>query len=68
MPRFHFEIVDGYTIEDPVGLECKTEAEAIEVAQTIARQIERDVKSSGARKISVKTDGGLEVQKVPIKR
>ena len=52
MPRFHFEIVDGYTIEDPVGLDCKSEADALTVAHAIARQIEIDVKDCGARKIS----------------
>lgn len=67
MPRFHFEIVDGYTIEDPVGMDCKSEDQALEVAQSIARQIEIDVKNSGARNISVKTDDGIEVHKVPVK-
>lgn len=67
MPKFHFEIVDGYTIEDPVGLECKSEAQAIEVAEKIARQIEIDVKETTARKVSVKTDAGLEVHNVPIR-
>ena len=28
MPKFHFEIVDGYTIEDPRGLELPTEQQA----------------------------------------
>jgi hypothetical protein len=28
MPKFHFEIVDGYKIEDPVGLDCKSEEQA----------------------------------------
>lgn len=26
MPKFHFEIVDGYKTEDPVGLDCKSES------------------------------------------
>ena len=38
MPKFHFEIVDGYKIEDPVGLDCKNEEQAKRVAQDIARQ------------------------------
>ena len=67
MPKYHFEIVDGYTIKDPVGLDCKTEAQAIEIAHNIARQIERDVIDSGVRKVSVKTDDGTEVHKVPVK-
>lgn len=67
MPRFHFEIVDGYTIEDPVGLDCKSEKHAIEVAHAIAHQIEVDVRDSGSRKVLVKTDDGLEIHKVPVK-
>jgi uncharacterized protein DUF6894 len=67
MPKYHFEIVDGYTIEDPVGMDCKSQAQAIEVAKNIARQIEKDVKDSGARKVSVKTDDGTEIHKVPVK-
>jgi hypothetical protein len=44
MAKFHFEIVDGIKIEDPVGMDCKSEAQAIDVARSIARQIEIDVK------------------------
>ena len=25
MPRFHFEVVDGYTLPDPSGMELPTE-------------------------------------------
>lgn len=28
MPKFHFEIVDGYKIEDSVGMDCKNEEQA----------------------------------------
>jgi hypothetical protein len=28
LPRFHFEIVDGFRLEDPVGLVCKSEQQA----------------------------------------
>jgi hypothetical protein len=28
MPMFHFEIVDGHTIEDPKGMELPTEQQA----------------------------------------
>jgi hypothetical protein len=67
MPRFHFEIIDGYTVEDPVGLECKSEAHAIEVAQAIACLIEIDVKSARERKVSIKTNDGREIHKLPIR-
>ena len=68
MPKFHFEIIDGIKIEDPVGMDCKSEAQAIEVARSIARQIEIDVKGSGVRNILVKTDDGREVHQEPVKR
>jgi hypothetical protein len=47
MPRFHFEIIDGFRIEDPVGLVCKSEQQARRVAEDIARQIVIDVGSPG---------------------
>ena len=68
MPRFHFEIVDGITIEDPVGMDCKSEAQAIEVARSIARQIELDVKNTGVRNVLVKTDDGQDVHQEPVNR
>ena len=67
MPRFHFEIVDGITIADPVGMDCKSEAQAIEVARSIARQIELDVKNTGVRNVLVKTDDGQKVHQEPVR-
>ena len=32
MPKFHFEIVDGYKIEDPVGLDGKSEEQVDHVS------------------------------------
>ena len=43
MPRFHFEIVDGVRIADPVGTICKSEEQARQLAANIARQIAIDV-------------------------
>ena len=37
MPKYHFEIVDGFKLEDPVGLECRDEVQAKTVAEDIAR-------------------------------
>ena len=42
MPIFHFDIADGVRLEDPVGLDCKSEHEAKQAAQLIARQIAID--------------------------
>ncbi len=32
MPIYHFDIADGVRLEDPVGLDCKSEGEAKEAA------------------------------------
>ena len=66
MPRFHFEIVNGIRIEDPVGLFCKSEDQAKQVARDIARQIAIDVQNSGVRKVVVTTDEGLSIYETPV--
>jgi hypothetical protein len=67
MPRFHFEIVDGYTLEDPSGMELPTEQAARKVAREIAKQISIDVDDEGLTDVVVKTDDGKEIYKAPIK-
>ena len=67
MPTFHFEIVDGYKLKDPVGLECKNEEQAKSVAQNIARQIAIDVTGGPSRNIVVVDDDGREILKIPVK-
>jgi hypothetical protein len=36
MPVYHFEIVDGVRLDDPVGLDCQTEQDAKAKADLIA--------------------------------
>jgi hypothetical protein len=67
MPKFHFEIVDGFKIEDPVGMDLKSEDQAKQLAANIARQIAIDVKDSEARKVVVKDEGGSHVHEIPVK-
>jgi hypothetical protein len=67
MPKFHFEIVDGYKIEDPVGMDCKNQEQAKKVAEDIARQIAIDVGSTAARNVVVVDEGGTEVYIAPVK-
>ena len=43
MPIFHFDIADGVRLEDPVGLDCKSEHDARKTADLIARQIAIDL-------------------------
>jgi hypothetical protein len=35
----HFQIVDVYRIDDPVGLDCQSEEQAKTIVQDIAKQI-----------------------------
>lgn len=53
MPVFHFQIVDGYKIEDPVGLDCKSER----ASHTL------DVSGTSARNVVVVDDDGTELFK-----
>jgi hypothetical protein len=69
MPKFHFEIVDGYKIEDSVGLDCESEEQARTVAKDIARQIAADLGCEApARNVVVVDDDGTELFKTPIER
>jgi hypothetical protein len=67
MPKYHFEIVDGYRLEDPVGLDCRDEVQARTVAEDIARQIAIDIESEQSRNVVVLDGDGEEVYKTPIK-
>jgi hypothetical protein len=66
MPKFHFEIVDGYKIEDPVGMDLKGSDQAKTLANAIAKQIAVDVGAASARNVVVINDEGEEVYKTPI--
>jgi hypothetical protein len=66
MPKYHFEIIDGFRLEDPVGIECPNEAEAKTVAHDIARQIAHDLTSRNQRNVVVVDDDGAEVYQTPI--
>jgi hypothetical protein len=67
MPRFHFDIVDGVEIKDPVGMEC-SEDQAKQAAQSIARQIAIDVGTRHARKVVVVDEQGLQVHEEPVQK
>jgi hypothetical protein len=68
VPRFHFEIIDGIKLEDPVGLDCKNEEQARQFAEDMARQIVLDLGEDAARKVIVVNEEGAEIYTVPIKR
>jgi hypothetical protein len=60
MSKFHFEIIDGLKIEDPVGMDC-TEAQARQVAEDIARQIAIEVGTGTTRNVRVLNEDGAEI-------
>jgi hypothetical protein len=67
VPKFHFEIIDGFRWEDPVGLDCKSEQQARKVAEDIARQIVIDIGDKAVRKVLVIDERGSEIYTAPIK-
>jgi hypothetical protein len=68
MPKFHFEIVDGYRIEDPLGMDLATDGQAVALADQIAEQIAKDVGVNSLKAVMVKTDSGEEIYKTRIQK
>ena len=68
MPIYHFDIADGVRLEDPIGLDCKSEHEAKIAADLIARQIAIDLDADGEeRAVVVVDEAGSEIYKVAVK-
>jgi hypothetical protein len=68
MPIFHFDIADRVRLEDPVGLDCKNEQDAMKTADMIARQIAIDlVGDREDRAVVVVDEAGSEIYKAPVK-
>jgi hypothetical protein len=68
MPIFHFDIADGVRLEDPVGLDCKNEHDAMKTADLIARQIAIDLDGdSEDRAVVVVDEAGSEIYKAPVR-
>ena len=62
MPIFHFDIADGVRLEDPVGLDCKSEHDGRKTADLIARQIAMDLNADGEdRAVVVVDETGSEI-------
>jgi predicted esterase YcpF (UPF0227 family) len=67
MPKYHFEIVDGFRLEDPIGQDCNSDTQAQNIAKDIARQIAEDIQRDDQdRTVVVLDDSGAEVYKTPI--
>jgi len=68
MPIFHFDIADRVRLEDPVGLDCKSECDARKTADLIARQIAIDLDGDSEDRVVVVVDeDGAEIYKAPVK-
>jgi hypothetical protein len=68
MPIFHFDIADGVRLEDPVGLDCKSEHDARKTADLIARQIALDLDDGREDRCVVVVDEfGAEIYKAAVK-
>jgi hypothetical protein len=67
MPRYHFPIVDGTRLEDPVGIDLKDDTEAGKHADAIARHVS-DIGHKKPRNVIAIDDDGAEVHKSPVKR
>jgi len=69
MPVYHFEIVDGVRLDDPVGLDCRTEQDAKGQADLIAHYIAIDLAElvHEPRCVVVIDDDGAEIYKAAVK-
>jgi hypothetical protein len=68
MPIFHFDIADGVRLEDPVGLDCRSEHDAKRTADRIARQIAMDLGGDNEPRVVVVVDeAGSEIYTAPVK-
>jgi hypothetical protein len=66
MPKFHFEIVYGYRIEDPRGIDLATDSQAKVLADQIAEQIANDEEGNSLKAVVVKADSGEEIYRTAI--
>jgi hypothetical protein len=67
MPRFHFPIVDGTTLHDPVGTELKDDEAARKHAESIARHVS-NIGHKKQRNVLAEREDGSEVHKAPVQK
>jgi hypothetical protein len=65
MPRFHFPIVNGQRVEDPVGIELADDNAAKVQAVNIAHHI-RKAMNGTQRNVLVENENGDKVGKAPV--
>jgi hypothetical protein len=67
VPIYHFTLVDGIPLEDPVGLECKSDADAKIKAAFIARQLAIDLDGDNEdRRVIAFDERGIESHEDPL--
>jgi hypothetical protein len=67
MPRYFFDVKDGHRLIDPLGLDCESDADAIDRAMVIAIKVSLDrPEVDPERRIAVRNDAGEEISNVPV--
>jgi uncharacterized protein DUF6894 len=67
MPRYFFDIKDGYILIDQAGFDCESDIDAIDRAKVIAVGVSLDKPAvDPARRIAIRDDAGREVANVPV--
>ena len=67
MPRFHFPIVNGHRLEDPVGVVLTDDAAARSHAETIARHV-ADAGNKKPRNVIAENEHGEKVGTAAVKQ
>lgn len=67
MPRYFFDIKDGYVLIDHLGFDCESDTHAIDRAEVIAVGVSLDKPAvDPERRIAIRDDAGREIANVPV--
>lgn len=67
MPHYYFDIRNGRSHRDSLGLDCRDDNGAIAKAKFIATQIAIDTPQLNHRRVAVLNDAGDEIFETPIR-
>jgi hypothetical protein len=69
MPRYYFKVIDGMTLNDPSGMDCRDDPDAVAKTKIIAHQIATQAPPvSQPRRIAILDEDGNEVSIVPVSK
>ena len=69
MPRYYFDLKDGYRLIDPSGVDCPNDEAAKKQAKVIAARIATDIPDRvHRRRVAVINDEGHEIVAVPVSK